>query len=112
LIGIGPSCQQPMELRHGQVPVTTWQLAATSWGPASQNDGGNGDDVDDGEGMDLDSVTDMEGAGDGARSGVVGLGSGQVGVGRQADQTRPWTASVLWRTQVLTINGHRRHRRV
>ena len=32
MIGIGPSCQQPMELRHGQVPVMTWQLAATSWG--------------------------------------------------------------------------------
>ena len=32
----------------------------------------------DGEGMDLDSVTDMAGAGDGARSGVGGLGSGQV----------------------------------
>ena len=26
------ACQQPMELRHGQVPVTAWQLAATSWG--------------------------------------------------------------------------------
>ena len=34
----------------------------------------------DGEGMDLESVTDMAGAGDGARSGVGGLGPGQVGV--------------------------------
>ena len=33
---------------------------------------------DDGEGMDLDSVADMAGAGDGARSGVGGLSSGQV----------------------------------
>ena len=32
---------------------------------------------DDGKGMDLDSVTDMAGAGDGARSGVGGLDSGQ-----------------------------------
>ena len=40
---------------------------------------------DDGEGMDLDSVTDMAGAGDGARSGVGGLGSGQVRLGEGAD---------------------------
>ena len=33
---------------------------------------------DDGEGMDLDSVTDVAGPGDGAQSGVAGLGSGQV----------------------------------
>ena len=33
---------------------------------------------DDGEGMDLDSVTDMVGAGDGARLCIGGLGSGQV----------------------------------
>ena len=36
---------------------------------------------DNGEGMDLDSVTDMAGAGDSARSGVGGLGSGQVRLG-------------------------------
>ena len=37
-----------------------------AWGPP-----------DDGEGMDVDSVTDMAGVGVGARSGV-GLGSGEV----------------------------------
>ena len=35
---------------------------------------------DNGEGMDLDSVTDMAGAGDSARAGVGGLGLGQVSV--------------------------------
>ena len=33
--------------------------------------------LDDGEGMELDSVTVMAGAGEGARSGVGGLGSGR-----------------------------------
>ena len=47
--------------------------------------------LDDGEGMRVDSVTDMAGAGDGALSGVGGLGSGhQVsllqGAGAEAGQ--------------------------
>ena len=40
---------------------------------------------DDGEGMDLDLVTDMEGAGAGARSGVGDLDLGQVSRGAGHD---------------------------
>ena len=41
---------------------------------------GAGAPPDDGEGMELDPMTDMAGVGDGALAGVVGLGSGQVSV--------------------------------
>ena len=52
-------------LVHGE-PALSGGVGVGAWGfPA------------DGEGMDLDSVTDMAGAGDGARSGVGGLDSGQ-----------------------------------
>ena len=51
---------------HGE-PALGGGVGVGAWAPP-----------DDGEGMDLDSVTDMAGAGDGARSGVVGLSSGQV----------------------------------
>ena len=54
---------------HGE-PALGGGVGVGAWAPP-----------DDGEGMDLDSVTDMAGAGDGARSGVVGLSSGQVSVG-------------------------------
>ena len=40
----------------------------------------------DSEGVDLDSVTDMAGAGDDARSGVGGLGLGQVRLGEGSDR--------------------------
>jgi hypothetical protein len=48
-------------------PALAGGIGVGAWGPP-----------DDGEGMDLDLVTDMAGAGDGALSGVGGLGSGQV----------------------------------
>ena len=51
---------------HGE-PALGGGVGVGAWAPP-----------DDGEGMDLDSVTDMAGAGDGARSGVGGLGSGQI----------------------------------
>jgi hypothetical protein len=51
---------------HGE-PALGGGVGVGSWGPPTE-----------GEGMELDSVTDIAGAGDGAWSGVGGLGSGQV----------------------------------
>ena len=51
---------------HGE-PALGGGVGVGAWAPP-----------DDGEGMLVESVTDMPGAGDGARSDVVGLGSGQV----------------------------------
>jgi len=56
---------------HGE-PAPGGGVGVGAWGPP-----------DDGEGMRVDSVTDVAGAGDGARSGVGGLGSGQVDVRRR-----------------------------
>ena len=53
---------------HGE-PALRGGVGVGAWGPPH-----------DGEGMDLDSVTDMAGAGDGARADVGRLGLGQVSV--------------------------------
>ena len=58
---------------HGE-PALGGGVGVGAWAPP-----------DNGEGMDLDSVTDMAGAGDSARSGVGGLGSGH--------EVRLWEAS-------------------